>query len=67
MFFVFTVKPVVRTNKVGNVLEGVTTDLRCHVDGIPQPDIQWQVAKYDMPTNDSHRYSTDSVYYTYII
>lgn len=52
-----------RTKKVGNVLEGVTTELRCHVDGIPQPDIRWQVASYEIPTGDKHRYTSDSKYF----
>lgn len=53
------VKPVIRTLNVGKVKEGVTTPLRCHSDGVPEPKAEWQVAQYELP-DDRERYDWSS-------
>lgn len=52
-------KPVIRTNVVGKVMEGVTTALKCHANGVPEPTVQWQVAQYALPS-DKSRYNWHS-------
>ncbi|XP_067941279.1 follistatin-related protein 5-like [Watersipora subatra] len=49
------VKPVVRSNVIGEALEGVSTALKCHTDGVPKPSVDWKVSSYKLPV-DHERY-----------
>jgi len=45
-------------------LEGASTSLKCHADGVPQPTTEWQVGQYKVP-HDTQRYEWSSKLYSY--
>ena len=34
---------------------GSTVTLKCHVDGVPEPDIMWEMNEVPLPTDEADR------------